>query len=486
MQSLDLEPGEAWSDAGIADLAQATPELRAKWIDLLLHARTADGSRPSRKWLKGAAVRIDAIGPAEFSRTVSRWLSLVEKPRTERKPVPQQRFSPDPNLLIVEGHATLLKGLAWSCMGQDDPVLARSLGDAACAAFKKIPMFGPRCIRLGNAAVVALSEMPGNEPAAQLGRLSANVKHASARKSVAKAIDQIAKRTGQTADDLAELAVPTFGLGPDGKLARPLGQFTAEIDTSAGEEVKLSWRRADGKLQKAMPAEIKRDHADAVKELTRTVKDIRKMLPAQRVRLERLLMGRRQWRLSEWRDRYADHPLVGNLSRRLIWEFEIDGKTTTGIHSNGLLVDADDKCVAVTPESKVRVWHPIGGTPDTVLAWRDWLERHEVTQPFKQAHREIYLLTDAEIRTITYSNRFAAHILRQHQFAAPAQLRGWTYRLQGAWIRPIRRRFGCRSMICGLNIGSSRSTKMKRRRPASTRTCRRTSCDSSGSMMPTP
>jgi hypothetical protein len=71
--------------------------------------------------------------------------------------------------------------------------------------------------------------------------------------------------------------------------------------------------------------------------------------------------------------------------------------------------------------------------PDDVLAWRLRLEEAGVTQPFKQAHREIYLLTDAERATATYSNRFAAHILRQHQFQALCQQRGWFYRLQGAW-----------------------------------------------------
>jgi hypothetical protein len=37
----------------------------------------------------------------------------------------------------------------------------------------------------------------------------------------------------------------------------------------------------------------------------------------------------------------------------------------------------------------------------------------------------VYLLTDAERRTGTYSNRFAAHVLRQHQFNALCAARGW-------------------------------------------------------------
>ena len=61
--------------------------------------------------------------------------------------------------------------------------------------------------------------------------------------------------------------------------------------------------------------------------------------------------------------------------------------------------------------------------------WRRWLEGHEVTQPFKQAHREVYLLTDAERNTGTYSNRFAAHLLKQHQLKALCDQKGWRYRL---------------------------------------------------------
>ena len=49
------------------------------------------------------------------------------------------------------------------------------------------------------------------------------------------------------------------------------------------------------------------------------------------------------------------------------------------------------------------------------------------------ADRGIHVLTDAERETETYSNRFAAHILRQHQLQALCQQRGWRYRLQGGF-----------------------------------------------------
>jgi hypothetical protein len=82
----------------------------------------------------------------------------------------------------------------------------------------------------------------------------------------------------------------------------------------------------------------------------------------------------------------------------------------------------------------VRLWHPIASPADAVLAWRRFLEDRRITQPFKQAHREVYLVTDAERQTRTYSNRFAAHILRQHQFMALCNARGWKYQLMGGFV----------------------------------------------------
>src|SRR5262249_51229486 len=152
----------------------------------------------------------------------------------------------------------------------------------------------------------------------------------------------------------------------------------------------------------------------------------------QRNRIERLLMTEREWPLAQWQERYLDHPLLSFLTRRLIWSFKDGKQSVLAAWLEGKLVDVEDRPLDwLRPETRVRLWHPLGSEPDTVAAWRRWLEMHEIVQPFKQAHREIYILTDAELQTATYSNRFAAHILRQHQFTALARQRGWRYALQG-------------------------------------------------------
>lgn len=177
-------------------------------------------------------------------------------------------------------------------------------------------------------------------------------------------------------------------------------------------------------MAKSVPAAIRRDHPQELKDLKAAVGDIDKMLSAQAAHLDRQFLARRSWAYAAWRERYLDHPLVGTLARRLLWR--VDGEAC-GYAGGALRTLAD---VPVTGGTTVELWHPVGLQPGEVLAWRDWLERHDITQPFKQAHREVYLLTDAERGTGRYSNRFAAHILRQHQFHSLTASRGWRNKLR--------------------------------------------------------
>jgi hypothetical protein len=179
---------------------------------------------------------------------------------------------------------------------------------------------------------------------------------------------------------------------------------------------------------------VKDEHGDELAELTAAVKDLKKMLPVQRDRIEQLYLERKTWPLELWQERYLHHPLVGSLARRLIWRFQGPDHSASGIWHDGRIVDAADQPVEwLAPDTAVELWHPLHEPVEAVQAWRSWLTTHEVQQPFKQAHREVYVVTDAERRTRVYSNRFAAHILRQHQVNALAAARRWKNSLRMAF-----------------------------------------------------
>jgi hypothetical protein len=429
-----LERGEPWAEAVLELLAKSMAGGKSPWEPLLKHCGDSESSKPSGKWLKEATKRIDAVGVAEFARCVGEWLALAAAPRSVNLREDQVAYQWEAQFdLYSDKNEPILKGLAWACGAAGDPTLAGPLGQLAEWCYKKIPNYGPRSPKVGNACLISLIGLPGQEPRAELSRLKAKVKQPTARKMIEKALAASAAAAGMTPDDLEELAVAAYGLTEIGRGERRIGGYTAEVRIAGTTKVDLRFTDAKGKSRASAPADLKGGHATALKELQQSVKELGKMLPALRDRLERLPMSRRELPLAAWRDRYVDHAVVGTLARRLIWRFDSGGKVTSGLPKDGKVLAADDSPLKLPEGTVVSLWHPVGSAATEVLAWREFLQRHEVTQPFKQAHREVYLLTDAERKTRTYSNRFAAHVLRQHAFAALCTQRGWKYRLMGSW-----------------------------------------------------
>ncbi len=411
-------PGEAWTNAVLADLARMQDAEGAAWHALLRHALTATSARPSRTWLRAARQHLDALGEAAFKQHALGWLAEAAASETAAN---------------LPRNGDQLRGLIWTCSLLDAAEAARAVADLGIAFYKKIRGVGPRSVKVGNACIYALGAMSGREAVAQLTRLRLRVKDRRGVQQIDRALETAAARRGLTADDLEELAVPTYGL-EGGALRQPLGAYTAVLRLAGADRTDLTWLRPDGKRQKSVPAAVRRAHPEAVKALKKTAKDLRAMLAAQRNRLERLLRADHSRPLTAWRERYRDHPLVSRLARRLVWQItRADDRTLAAWHEGRLVDGAGRPLEDLSEDASVRLWHPITSDAETVLAWRHWLEAREVTQPFKQAHREVYLLTDAERQTRTYSNRFAAHVLVQHQLAALCRARGWTYRLQGAF-----------------------------------------------------
>ncbi len=414
-----IERSEPWADALLCDLEAMPSEQRIAWQQLLEQVIQHNGARPSQRWLQSAQSRLDTLGVDTFITQLLVWFPQVRGKAEAR--IPQQA-------------STLLKGLVWTGSLVEDKRLAAVIADLGIACFTKIPGVGGRAVAVGNACIYTLGAMPGIESIAGLARLRQRVKYKQAQDLIQIALQSVAAAAGLSVADLEELAVPDMGLEPGGMLHQRFGEYTAELRIVSTSRVEVRWLHTDGKAQKSVPTAVSRAYATEVKQLKRKVSAIQKMLPGQRDRIEQFLLTQRSWRFQDWKTHYIDHPLVGALGRRLIWYFESGARSVLGIWHAGELVDEHDQPIDwPDAETNVRLWHPLGFEPGTVQAWRAWLDAHQVSQPFKQAHREVYLLTDAELDTNTYSNRFAAHILRQHQMAALCRQRGWSYRLQGWW-----------------------------------------------------
>ncbi|WNV90541.1 DUF4132 domain-containing protein [Umezawaea sp. Da 62-37] len=412
-----LNVGEAWADRAMADLAS----LPEPWRRLLALAATATTAKPNAKWEQPARALVAEIGEEAVRDAVLSWLALVGRPRTF--PLERRTYDYDVTNAYDPYNANAVRGLTWFlALLPAHPRSARVLGALVETSLRKVDGLGPRNPKVANAAVGALARLDGEAVLAELARLATRLTHKGTLKLVDAALEAKAVELGLRREEIEELAVPAYGLTGVGRSTTVLGETTAEITVVGGTAV-LGWRSAAGKPVKSPPAAVRRDHAEELKELKATAKDIDRMLTAQVERLDRQFLARRTWAYAVWRERYLDHPLVGTIARRLLWT--VDGVACA-------FTDGELRDLAGDPVTgaEVALWHPIGHPTAEVLAWRERLEEHGVTQPFKQAHREVYLLTDAERRTGAYSNRFAAHVLRQHQFHSLAAVRGWRNKLR--------------------------------------------------------
>ncbi|HET9987164.1 MAG TPA: DUF4132 domain-containing protein, partial [Kofleriaceae bacterium] len=348
---LPISDDDPWAASARGDLAKLAQ--RDAWIALL--ALAGDGAKPTKKWLKAAAELVAKIGAPAFVATVRRWFELVAA-----KPVVRDEdnwFTPA--MADVNGNA--LRNLVWACSTvtgeRETETLAVIVGDLAVRCFTKIPGVGALSTRAGNACIYVLSQLPGLRAVAQLSRLGTRLRYKQAIALVDKAKLECAKRAGMEPIDLEELALPTFGLDVTGRARIAVGDYTAELAIAGpnGDEVTLTWFGGAKKLKSA-PAALKTTHAEELKELKTTHKELAALVPTLRYRLERWMIEPREWTLADLRTRYLDHPLAAPLARRLIY--------TTGeramIFVDGYPLGVNGKQLDLPDDTKLALWHPLG------------------------------------------------------------------------------------------------------------------------------
>ncbi len=404
-----------WRDAVLKHIASSrAPQNARRAIE---HAIKAIGkSKPSEGFLKAARSLF-----AEDVALAASMLDWIDDHTPEAA-------CPDLNDDVI-------RGLIWMLAAAGDDGIATRIGKYCELCFKKVPYRGARSIKLGNGTIQALTLLGGTHAIAELTRLKSRVRYPLVVRRIGAALSEIAGRLGVSEDELEEMALPTFGLSAEGERRLPIGDGQAILRVAGTRDVRLTWVRPDGKQATSVPKALKDAAPEAIAATRAFKKQIEGTLAGQCSRLERLYLAERRIPFDLWKQRYLEHPLIADLTRRLIWRFETPGQHFAGIAQNGTIEDVEGRPhpIAFSTNPTVSLWHPLHAEANHVLEWRRRLARLGITQPFKQAHREIYLVTDAERQTQVYSNRFAAHVLRQHQFKALCDQRGWTYRLMGPW-----------------------------------------------------
>lgn len=194
--------------------------------------------------------------------------------------------------------------------------------------------------------------------------------------------------------------------------------------------VKKTWYKNETML-KACPTSIKKQYANELRDIKDTIKNIEYTLTSERERLDRMYIRNRSFNIEHFYKYFFNHPLMAFLVRNLIWNFHYEDKVESVIYYNDSFVNHSGIDINVSDAVEVSLWHPINSNVEIVEAFRNLILEFGIVQPFKQAFREVYILTDAELKTKNYSNRMAGHILKQHQLNRLAKLRGWSYSVIG-------------------------------------------------------
>ncbi len=433
--SSDIEVGEPWADAAQQALSALTPEQLSVWHDLLRHCLDNNSSKPSQRWLKKANTLIDTIGVDEFRQCLLSWLPLLKSKRSKEldyDKLSEQYSYGDQSHFISENNTRLLKGLLWLSVRFADNDMSRELRHVANAMFKKVYGIGMRNAKIANAAVYSLSQMPGNVGLKEIIVLRTATKYNPALVHINRVFNKLAEARNITPEELETLAVPDYGLTALGTYRAQLGEYQAILNLIAVGKTQLLWQKGE-KLQKTVPAAIKQTHADDIKSIKDLAKDIQVGSRAHSQRLEQFYLRQQSIPISDWLEQYIHHRLIGFLARRLIWRISTGKQQEDVFYQEGVYLNTEGQPVVLPEQGEVTLWHPSLSSAAEVKYWRDWLIEQQITQPFKQAYREIYLLTDAERNTRDHSLRFANHILKHQQFHALAVQRGWQQTVGGSW-----------------------------------------------------
>jgi hypothetical protein len=337
----------------------------------------------------------------------------------------------------------------------------RAVGDAVVRYLQKVPGFGPRCAAMGGLLIELMLASGETAALGQLLRVAREIKITDTREWIETRVAWKAHEIGSSPQAIEDTTIDTHGFGDQpkeapkrkaakgskgkktGKAAKVtqaqvndgaktfevVGLGTVEISVRSGKP-ECFLRDKDSRESLDLKT-LRRKNKEAANCLSVECKAIEATLRDCKKRLESSWCSPATWSWEDLKRCWFEHPLVSCLATRLIWRFENSKDAQEGLWDGSGFTDSRGKRLGdISAATRVRLWHP-AHSPKTVEGWRRRLLDEEIEQPFRQAFREVYLVTDAERNAENTSARFAGHVLQQSQFAALCRDRGWSVSLVG-------------------------------------------------------
>jgi hypothetical protein len=231
---------------------------------------------------------------------------------------------------------------------------------------------------LALAAIDVLARRP--DALRPIARLATHGMRAEASEHAEAVLRRVQRERGLSDDDIDDLIAPVFVTGPLDFGAR---RFFARLDDQLRPSV---YDEAGAKIAK-LPKPNKKDDAKksaaAVDAWTSFRDNAANEAKEQARRMERAMIGERDYRDADFRGTIIEHPILGALARRLLWR-SADG-TLFRVAEDGSLANVGD--VAFDVRGPFRIVHPIDLDAATLARWSTVFADYEILQPFEQLGR---------------------------------------------------------------------------------------------------
>ena len=381
---------------------------------------------PQPRWTAAARRVLATAGDADLSGAIRRTLSSLLRSDIVSRPD-----------ILLGGlrlaNQRLARGLLWfASIGLEAPAeLIGSVGVRMGTSGRDDAVVRDTAVANTCAALLGASDDP--RAAAMLAAMRVRVTNRNVRKQVDRALEMVAARAGADVATIVELALPTFDLGPDGRLELRIGDTTAVIAMTPDATVRQVWRQTDGTDRDGPPAALTATHPAEVADVAGRVAAIRAAVVEERRRMEDRMASSRSWHEALWRSRYVDHPIGRIFGGRLIWQVGSPGEAGTAALPDGDgWVGVDGDRLGIGAAFEVRLWHPADADDAETSAWRAALAAATLEQPVKQAHREVFRPGSRD-RGLAADRRFAGRVVEHGHLRAILRGRGWAVPAIGAW-----------------------------------------------------
>lgn len=396
---------------------------RETWIALFNHTEAASiYSRPRKRWLEYAQGLIERIGAKNYSLRL-KWLLA------EFDTVPFRRQGGDQEVLDMDVNQGVVLGLIW---------IAQPCG--ALAPVDAIRQFAIRCYthrvygepyaeKLGNVCFLLLDSLPDGLGLPAQFALHGDVVHGRGRNIIARNIGRTAKRLGKTVEELGEYAIPTFGLDEKGRRWDHIDQFKVTVSIGRNGAIRITQTDPqDPKKKQLSLRRLSKKYYFEVEEFAQLRELMAREIQRQSRKIEEFYSSKRVRRVRDFRQRYLHNPVVSHLVRRLVWELRDNGLEIVAMLDREGFTTIDGQPISrVSDDTVISLWHPLRASVEEVHAWRRKITVDKICQPFEQAYREIFIPTDVELETATYSNRFAGHFVAGYSLVTTLHDLGWVY-----------------------------------------------------------